>query len=128
MRPWPLASGVSGSRPSASRVAAAPLVDEEVFHCGGLTIDVAAHLVFIDGEPLELIPRQFDVLTALVRNEGRVMTYSTLARVLWGLDATEDYRLQLRSIVSKLRKSIGSSSTIPTIETEQHVGYRLVAP
>lgn len=110
------------------RLAAAPLLDEEVFHCGGLTIDVAAHLVFIDGVPVELIPRQFAVLTALVRNEGRVMTYTTLARVLWGLDATEDYRLHLRSIVSKLRKSIGSGSTTPTIETVQHVGYRLVAP
>lgn len=110
------------------RVATAPLLDADVLHCGGLTIDVPAHLVFVDGAPVELIPRQFDLLTALVRNEGRVMTYATLARVLWGLDATGDYRLQLRSVVSKLRRALGGAASLPSIVTEPHVGYRLVAP
>lgn len=110
------------------RLATAPLLEDEVLRCGGLIIDIPAHLVVIDGVAVDLIPRQFDLLTALVRNEGRVMTYSTLARVLWGLEATEDYRLQLRSVVSKLRRALGAGASTPSIVTEQHVGYRLVAP
>jgi two-component system, OmpR family, KDP operon response regulator KdpE len=110
------------------RLATASLIEDQVLHCGDLTIDTAAHQVIIDGELIDLFPRQFDLLTALVRNEGRVMTYSMLGRVLWGLDSNEDHVAPLRTAISKLRKTLGVGPRRPSIDTEHHVGYRLVVP
>jgi two-component system KDP operon response regulator KdpE len=110
------------------RLVTAALVDDHVLRCGDVTIDTAAHQILIDGQLVDLFPRQFDLLTALVRNEGRVMTYSTLARVLWGMDATDEHAAPLRTAISKLRKTLGVGPQRPWIDTEHHVGYRLVSP
>ena len=110
------------------RLATASLVEDQILVCGDVTIDTAAHQVIIDGHRVDLFPRQFDLLAALVRNEGRIMTYSTLGRVLWGLDSNQDHAALLRSTVSKLRRTLGVGPRRPTIETEHHVGYRLVNP
>jgi two-component system KDP operon response regulator KdpE len=110
------------------RLATSSLIDDQVLECGDVTIDTAAHQVIIDGQPIDLFPRQFDLLTALARNEGRVMTYSTLTRVMWGLDANEEHLAPLRTAISKLRRSLGVGPRRPSIDTEHHVGYRLVIP
>ena len=110
------------------RLATAALLDDQVLQCGDVTIDTAAHQVLIDCQTVDLFPRQFDLLTALVRNEGRVMTYSTLVRVLWGMDAADEHVAPLRTAISKLRKTLGVGARRPSIDTEHHVGYRLVVP
>jgi two-component system KDP operon response regulator KdpE len=110
------------------RLATAPLVDDQILHCGDVTIDTAARQVMIEGTLIDVVPQQFDLLTALVRNEGRVMTYSTLGRTLWGLDSNDDRVAPMRTAISKLRKTLGVGPRRPSIDTEHHVGYRLVAP
>ena len=72
--------------------------------------------------------RQFDLLAALVRQEGRVLTTADLSRVLWGFDVPEDYRQALRTSISKLRHALGTGPDRPTLVTDHSVGYRLVAP
>ena len=101
---------------------------EEILRSGDLQIDTAARQIDVGGTSLDLFPRQFDLLVALLRNEGKVMTYDVLARVVWGLDSPEDHKFALRTAISKLRRALGVGPARPTIETEHHVGYRLVAP
>jgi DNA-binding response OmpR family regulator len=109
-------------------VAVAPLRADEHLVCGDVVIDVAGHRVRVADAEVDLVPRQFELLSALVRNEGKLMTNEMLARIIWGLDPPVDPRLALRSAVSKLRGSLGSGDSRPTIQTEQRIGYRLVGP
>jgi two-component system response regulator MprA len=104
------------------------LVVDQVLECGDLKIDVAAYQVTAGGDLIDVFPKQLDLLTALVRNEGKVMTYSALARILWGLEGTDDPIHSMRTLISKLRKVLGVGPLRPSIETELHVGYRLVPP
>lgn len=111
------------------REATAPLVDDLVLQCGDVTVDVAAYQVAVAGELIEMLPRQFDLLVAMIRNEGRVMTYAALSRLVWGIEPEgEHHTLSLRTAVSRIRAAIGEGPQRPTIVTERHVGYRLVAP
>ncbi|MBI5089656.1 MAG: response regulator transcription factor [Actinobacteria bacterium] len=111
------------------RVATASLVDDDVLHSGDVTIDLAARSVFAGGTEVVLLPRQFEVLVALVRNPGRLLTYATLGRIVWGTDIEGGHHLQsLRTAVSRLRQALGEGPLRPVIETERHVGYRLVEP
>jgi two-component system KDP operon response regulator KdpE len=111
------------------RVATAPLVEDQVLQCGDVQVDVAAYQVAIAGELVDLLPRQFDLLVAMIRNEGRVMTYATMARVLWGVNSVSEHQAHsLRTAVSRVRRALGDGPQRPSIVTERHVGYRLVAP
>ncbi len=112
------------------RLATAQPEPEELLSCGDVSVDVAARVVLIGGRPSDppIVARQFDLLAALVRNEGRVMTTTDLARVLWGFDVPDDFRQSLRNGISKLRRALGDGPLRPRLETDHSVGYRLVAP
>ena len=112
------------------RLAAVHPGPDEPLTCGDVMVDVGARLVLIDGRSpaVPIVARQFDLLVALVRNEGRVMTTTDLSRVVWGFDVPDDYRQLLRNAVSKLRRSLGRGPLRPRLETDHSVGYRLVAP
>jgi two-component system KDP operon response regulator KdpE len=115
-------------RHSAVMAAAA---EDTTFEVGDLFVDVEAHLALLNGTPVDLSPRQFRLLTALIRNSGRVLTYKQLAMSASADDlssaevATAD---GLRGAMSQLRKRIGSAPNRPQIVTEPHVGYRLIPP
>ncbi|HEX3089716.1 MAG TPA: response regulator transcription factor [Ilumatobacteraceae bacterium] len=108
--------------------ALAALAEETTFQLGDLFLDVEAHLVLVDGREIELSPRQFRLLTALLRNAGRVLTHKQLAMVTSSDDDEVVNADGLRGAMSHLRKRLGTSQHRPRIVTEPHVGYRLVAP
>ena len=110
------------------RLALISATRDEVLRCGDVQIDTAARQTRVAGRDLDLLPRQFDLLVALVRNEGKVMTYDVLTRVVWGLERPDEQRFALRTAISKLRSALGVGDDRPSIETEHHIGYRLVAP
>src|SRR5262249_57152184 len=101
--------------------------EEEHLQVGDLSIDVSAHLAVAGGAVLELSPRQFRMLVALVRNEGRILTHQQLGQVAAG-DVDPNPSDGVRGAMSHLRKRLGTGALRPTIVTEPHVGYRLVAP
>lgn len=103
-------------------------VDRQTFEVGDLIVDVPAHMAVAGGNVLELSPRQFRLLTALVRNLGLVLTHKQLALVSSadGDDGTSADGL--RGAMSHLRKRLGSGPRRPFIVTEPQVGYRLMAP
>jgi two-component system KDP operon response regulator KdpE len=106
----------------------AALPQNEVLHAGDLTLDIGAHQLRIGSEVVEMPARQFAVLAILVRNEGRVVTYTALGRALGGFDLPPDVRNPWRVTISKLRRQLGDGPSRPVIETELNVGYRLVVP
>ncbi len=112
------------------RAASAP--DEPAdgpIECGDLRIDPAAHEALVAGERIHLQPMQFTLLTLLARNVGRVLTYQALIRAAHGHDAAPlGAKEGLRTVVSALRKQLGTGPDRPEIRTESRIGYRMVLP
>ena len=64
----------------------------------------------------------------VVPQPDRILTYDTLVKAIWGFDPPGDADKALRTIVSRLRRTLGNHPQRPRIETERHVGYRFVTP
>jgi len=105
----------------------AAVTEEEVIEAGDVQLHLGAHQVMVGDEILEMPARQFALFSVLVRNHGRVVTYSTLARALGSVDG-EDERNAWRVYVSKIRKMLGTGPRRPVIQAELNVGYRLIVP
>jgi two-component system, OmpR family, KDP operon response regulator KdpE len=108
--------------------ALATAVEQTTFEVGDLIVDVPAHLAIAGGQVLELSPRQFRLLTALVRNLGLVLTHKQLAMVSSSDDDSGTTADGLRGALSHLRKRLGTGPNRPRIITEPHVGYRMLPP
>ncbi len=95
---------------------------------GGLELDVAARRTTLDGEPVELSPREFDLLRHLAERAGEVVTKKELLAEVWqqawgGSDKTVDVHL------SWLRRKLGEQASEPRyLHTVRGVGVRLAAP
>jgi two-component system, OmpR family, KDP operon response regulator KdpE len=76
------------------------------------------------GKELRLTPKEFDLLTHLVRNAGRVLTHRALLAAVWGGDYTQQAEY-LRVFIGQLRKKIEPDPSKPRyILTEPWIGYR----
>jgi len=95
------------------------------FEREGLRVDLRTRRVWVEGAELVLTPREYDLLAALVRNAGRVITHAQLLRLVWGPRHTEDVQY-LRVHISHLRQKIGEAGA-KLIRTEAGIGYRLMA-
>jgi two-component system, OmpR family, KDP operon response regulator KdpE len=100
---------------------------EPVFSAAGLELDLMAHEVRRDGEPVHLTPIEFDLLHTLMRNRRRLMTHRALLIEVWGPAYAGDTQT-LRVHVANLRRKIGPDPGAPRyITTEPGVGYRFTA-
>ncbi len=103
---------------------AAPPADE-VLALGGLRLDPAARSVTLDGRALNLTAREFDLLTFLMRNPGRVFTREQLLDQVWGFTFASDLST-VTVHVRRLREKIERDPTNPTLlQTVWGVGYKL---
>ena len=107
-----------------NRVRPTPLQNRDVLSFGGLTVDEAARVVTVDGERVELSPKEYDLLLYLVRNRGLALTREMLLTNVWGYDFYGDDRT-LDTHIKLLRKSLGPYSKM--IVTLRGVGYRFEA-
>lgn len=100
-----------------------------VLRCGDLEVDVDAHRVARGGEVVKLTPKEFDLLVALMRAGGRVLTHRALLARVWGAGHVEDTQY-LRVFIGQLRQKLEDDPAAPAaIVTEPGVGYRMnVAP
>jgi DNA-binding response OmpR family regulator len=95
---------------------------------GALVVDPEARTARLDGEPLDLTPREFDLLCYLAERAGTVVTKRELLTEVWrlpygGADKTVDVHL------SWLRRKLGESAQEPRyLHTVRSVGVRLEAP
>jgi two-component system, OmpR family, KDP operon response regulator KdpE len=91
---------------------------------GGLVIDRERFRVLRDGEELRLTPKEFELLSFLAQQPGRVRTHRAILKAIWGAHAV-DQPEHLRVLVGALRKKIEPNPSAPQyILTEPWVGYR----
>jgi two-component system KDP operon response regulator KdpE len=91
----------------------------------GLEVDLAARVVRRDSETIHLTPIEFELLRALVRNRGRLITHRKLLAEVWGPEYVDDIQT-LRTHIARLRAKIEpEGATGPRyIVTDPGVGYR----
>jgi two-component system response regulator RegX3 len=96
---------------------------EKVLQVGDLRIDPERHEVTIGERPIELRPKEFELLTTLARNPGVVFDRERLLKLAWGYDYYGDSRT-VDVHVTWLREKLRDSSA--RIQTVWGVGYKLV--
>lgn len=95
------------------------------YRVGDLVIDYKKLRVYIRGADAQLTPNEFKIVALLGKHPGRVLTYRTMLRELWGPTASLDNKI-LRVHVASIRRKIELNPNEPQyIFTEIGVGYRL---
>ena len=84
-----------------------------------------AHTITVQGKPIHLTPKEFDLLLHLARHAGKVMTHRALLTAVWGAQSAHQPEY-LRVFVGQLRKKLESETGRQYIQTEPWVGYRFV--
>ena len=93
---------------------------------GDLEIDLVNRMVLKRGEAVRLSPREYDLLSELVRGNGRVLTQKQLLTKIWG-PANADSVQYLRTYMAHLRQKLEADHADPQhLITESGVGYRFV--
>ncbi len=109
------------------RSGGAPTLPESApFVVGDLVIDQAAHTVTVGGQPVELAPREFDLLTALAQEAGRVLSVDDLLARVWGAEYMGESQVvyvHIRWLREKLEVDPKHPQRIMTV---RGVGYKLV--
>ncbi len=99
--------------------------DEPVLVSGSLSIDLTNRDVIRDGQRIVLTATEYDILKALARKAGKVLTHQQLMREVWG--HVEQDLHTLRVNISNLRKKLEPEPARPAfLVTEPGVGYRFV--
>ncbi|MDA8261652.1 MAG: response regulator transcription factor [Actinomycetota bacterium] len=93
-----------------------------VVEVGGIVLDAAARQVTVDGEPLQLTAREFELLGFLARNVDRICTHQVILREVWGLGYGSETNY-LRVYINRLRRKLGAQGW--RLRTTPGVGYQL---
>src|SRR4029077_21091184 len=95
-----------------------------VLDFGALVIDVAKRRVTLNGDPIELRAKEFDLLLQFARNPGRVYTRAQLLDLVWGY-GHDGYEHTVNSHINRLRSKIEKDHARPEyILTVWGVGYK----
>lgn len=97
-----------------------------VFKSDDLEVDLSNKKVEVSGVEIKLTSTEYELLSRLVRDHGKVIPQMQLLKQIWG-SASEDQTHYLRIYINQLRKKIEKNPSKPIhILTEPGVGYRLV--
>jgi DNA-binding response OmpR family regulator len=88
--------------------------DAPVFELDGLRVEVGPREAYVDGDPVALTPKEFDLLVALIENRGLVLTREQLLERVWGYTFLGDSRT-IDVHVRQLRKKLGDACPIQTV-------------
>ena len=89
---------------------------------GGLHIDLDRRAVRVEGRPIQLRAKEFDLLSALAQNAGLVLSRERLLEMVWGYDFYGETRT-VDVHINHLREKLGASQSL--IETVRGIGYKL---
>lgn len=110
------------ARNAESRVADTPAQ----FRCGDLLLDFDKRRVLLEGRDVHLTQTEYNIVTLLARNAGRVLTYDSIIRSIWGPNSGTDNQI-LRVNMANIRRKMERNPGEPKyIFTEMGVGYRMV--
>ena len=112
------------ARLQATMRRAGAVADEPVIVAGDLQVDLAARVVRRGGEEIHLTPIEFELMAALARNPGRLLTHKALLTEVWGPGHADETAV-LRTHIANLRQKIDPDGSAAPIRTDPGVGYRL---
>ncbi len=124
-KPFSVGELLARIRAALRRTAGMQASESPVTAIGDLRVDLAHRQVFRAGEEIHLTPIEYRLLSALVRNLGRVVTQRQLLQEVWGPEYT-DAPHYLRIYMQHLRHKLEADPARPRyLLTEPGVGYRL---
>lgn len=103
----------------------APAVQSDTgIEVGDFKIDPQQHVVEVNGKPVHLTPKEFDLIQFFVANHGKVLTHRAILSAVWG-NASVEQPEYLRVFIGNLRKKLEPDPSIPRyLKTEPWIGYR----
>jgi two-component system OmpR family response regulator len=105
----------------------ATVVKETVLRVGDLELDLVSRTVNRGGREVELLPREFQVLEYLVRNQGHVVPRAMLLEHVWDLHFDPTTNI-IDVYVGRVRRKVDSEQAYPLIHTIRGVGFCVRAP
>ena len=96
--------------------------NDSMLSCGGILMDKAAHQVLIDGAPVELSYKEFELLAYFMENKGIALSREKILNHVWNYDYFGDART-IDTHVKKLRNKMGQNGDL--IKTIWGMGYKL---
>jgi two-component system response regulator RegX3 len=125
-KPFSMRELISRVRANLRRATPKERSPEEVLSGGPVMMDVVRHEVAVDGEPVALPPKEFDLLEAFLRRKGRLLTREFLLEEVWGADYYGDTRT-LDVHVKRLRRKLEADPGRPAhLLTVRGLGYKFV--
>jgi len=106
------------------RQPASPAGSSTVLTAGDLRLDLVKHELQINGKPVELTKKEYDLLEYFMQRPGEVLTQPALAQHVWNMEFESDSNL-VEVHINHLREKLGSQA--PQITTVRGVGYRFEA-
>ena len=103
------------------------VVKETVLRVGDLEMDLVSRTVSRRGREIKLLPREFQLLEYLVRNEGRVVPRAMLLQHVWDLHFDPTTNI-IDVYVGRVRRKVDGQQAYPLIHTVRGVGYCVRAP
>jgi two-component system OmpR family response regulator len=103
------------------------VVKETVLRVGDLALDLVSRTVTRAGREIELLPREFQVLEYLVRNESQVVSRAMLLQHVWDLHFDPTTNI-IDVYVGRVRRKVDGQQAYPLIHTVRGVGYCVRAP
>lgn len=105
----------------------ATVVKETVLRVGDLELDLVARTATRGGRKIELLPREFQVLEYLVRNDGRIVPRAMLLQHVWDLHFDPTTNI-IDVYVGRVRRKVDSQQAYPLIHTIRGIGFCVRAP
>ena len=103
------------------------VVKETVLRVGDLALDLVSRTATRAGRDIPLLPREFQVLEYLVRNEGQVVPRAMLLQHVWDLHFDPTTNI-IDVYVGRVRRKVDGQQAYPLIHTVRGVGYCVRAP
>jgi two-component system OmpR family response regulator len=103
------------------------VVKETVLRVGDLEMDLVSRTVSRRGHEIKLLPREFQLLEYLVRNEGHVVPRAMLWQHVWDLHFDPTTNI-IDVYVGRVRRKVDGQQAYPLIHTVRGVGYCVRAP
>jgi DNA-binding response OmpR family regulator len=93
----------------------------EILRSGPFALDTEKRRLSLNGQEVELRPKEYELIYVFLKNEGRVLTRNFLEETIWGTEYFGSSRA-IDSTVTRLRAKLGKHAT--AIEAVQGIGYR----
>jgi two-component system, OmpR family, response regulator len=100
---------------------------ETILRVGDLAIDLISRTASRGGKGIDLLPREFQLLEYLVRNEGRIVSRAMLLQHVWDLHFDPSTNI-IDVYVGRVRRKVDDQQAYPLIHTIRGIGYCLRAP